>query len=450
MELKTEKRSGQRPFADIVFAAADRNLRCNTAYPVYRDLFRAYESDQDILQGVEALSFYLHVPFCRQLCSFCEYTRFLAGDNVLETRYLDLLERQIERFFQTHTIRTLYGLDIGGGTPTSLSDANFERLLCLSDRMVQQREMAEGFEKSIEFSFNTISGEKLRMIREHGFRRISAGIQSMSRSLMQANNRELIQLEALRARCGEARDLGIEKINLDLMYGLKGQTDDMLLGAMDAIALLRPEQVTLYEMRYNRFGSAPQELTRERLFAQYSQMYKALSSMGYRSRFGQNTFSLGDDLGVSSYLRYRMAEGTPYKGFGISAQSMGPHGLSYGSLKNTADTVMPELEEITESSNYALPPEELAAKYVSIAMYHARFRLSALRRILGADPEEVYAEELAFLRARKLIRQEGDEVFLTSEGFFHYGAAAALFWSRPQKQALLREQSNRKEGNTAK
>lgn len=447
MERKTDPRSGERPSADRVFEAADRNLRCNTAYPVYRDLFQAYESDLDILQGVEALSFYIHVPFCRQLCSFCEYTRFPAGDAAGESHYLDLLERQIERFLQTHTVRSLYGLDIGGGTPTSLSDANFERLLCLSDRLEQHREKAEGFEKSIEFSFNTITAEKLRMIRSHGFRRISAGIQSMSRSLMQANNRELIQLEALRDSCAEAHDLGIEKINLDLMYGLKGQTDDMLLGTMDAISLLRPEQVTLYEMRYNRFGSVPPELTRERLFAQYSAMYDALTSMGYRSRFGQNTFSLGDDLGVSSYLRYRMAEGTPYKGFGISAQSMGPSGISYGSLKNTADAVMPVLEEIRESSNYALPPEELAAKYVSIAMYHARFRLSALRRILGADPEAFYAAELAFLRERSLIRQEGEELLLTPEGFLHYGAVAALFWSQGQKQALLREQAESKEGS---
>lgn len=441
--------SEQRPSAGSVFKAADRNLRCNTAYPVYRDLFLEYESDMDILQGVEELSFYLHVPFCRQLCSFCEYTRFLAGDVEKESHYLDLLELQIERFLRTHTIRRLYGLDIGGGTPTSLSDANFERLLCLSDRLDQPREKVEGFEKSIEFSFNTITAEKLRMISRHGFRRISAGIQSMSRSLMQANNREMIQLEALRDRCREAYDLGIEKINLDLMYGLKGQTDDMLLGSMDVISKLRPEQVTLYEMRYNRFGSAPPELTRERLFAQYSTMFDALTSMGYRSRFGQNTFSLGDDLGVSSYLRLRMAEGTPYKGFGISAQSMGPHGISYGSLKNTTEIVLPQIEEITESSNYALPPEELAAKYVSIAMYHARFRLSALRRILGADPETVYAAELAYLRERNLIRQEGEDVFLTPEGFLHYGAVAALFWSQPQKQELLRGQSESKEGNSS-
>ena len=430
---------------ESVFEAADRNLRCNTAYPVYRDLFRVYESDADILQGVEEMSFYVHVPFCRQLCSFCEYTRFLAGDSGKEAQYLDLLQRQIERFFQTHTVKRIFGLDVGGGTPTSLSDANFERLLYLSDRLEQQREQADGYEKSIEFSFNTISAEKLRMIRAHGFRRISAGIQSMSRSLMQSNNRELIRLETLRDRCALAHDIGIEKINLDLMYGLRGQTDDMLLGTMDAISLLRPEQVTLYEMRYNRFGDAPQELTRERLFEQYSVMFDALTAMGYRSRFGQNTFSLGDDPGVSSYLRFRMAEGTPYKGFGISAQSMGPRGISYGSLKNTPDTVMPELAEIAESSNYVLPPEELAAKYVSIAMYHARFRLSALRRILGADPEAVYADELAFLRSRNLIRQEDDTVFLTPEGFLHYGAAAALFWSQMQKQALLREQSKREE-----
>lgn len=61
-----------------VFNIADKNLCCNTAYPVFKDEWKKYLSEQDIFADTHDISVYFHVPFCRQLCRFCEYTRFLA------------------------------------------------------------------------------------------------------------------------------------------------------------------------------------------------------------------------------------------------------------------------------------------------------------------------------------------------------------------------------------
>lgn len=423
-----------------LFRAADGNVKCNTAYPIFKKEFQKYASDCDVMEGVTELSYYIHVPFCKHLCSFCEYTRFQSGNKAQEDRYLKLLEAQIREFKKTHKICKVYGLDIGGGTPSALDDENFEKVLKLANFLLEGESDAEDFEKSIEISFTTITEEKIRLIGQYGFKRVSAGIQSMSRQVLERQGREYKGIQETEMYMRALHAAGVEKINLDLMYAMPDQSDDAIQGTLDAIEMLLPEQVTLYEMRYNRMKEKPKYIDRELQYRQYSQMYRRLVNMGYEGRFGRNTFTRCKDHGVSSYIWHRMDEGIPYKGFGISAQSMGIKGISYGSLKNTDMRVIPEMASIENSSNYALPKEEMAAKYVSIAMYGGSFRLDALSRILGRDSCEYFAEELAFLLLNKYIRIKGDTVLVTEKGFRYYGAIAALFWSDPQKEALLDQQ----------
>lgn len=181
-------------------------------------------------------------------------------------------------------------------------------------------------------------------------------------------------------------------------------------------------------------------INRQVLYHQYSYMYQRLVAMGYHAVFGQNTFSLMNDQGVSSYLYSRMFDCIPYKGFGVSAQSMSRQGISYNILKNSSSEKMPEWDSLTEEDVYLLPPEEIAAKYVCIALYSGRFSLSVLTEILGRNAEEYYADELGFLSARDLICHQGSVLFLTKEGFSVYGAVAALFWSKKHQEMYLKVQ----------
>ena len=431
---------------DEIFRAADRNINCNTAYPIFKNSFKSFEADCDVMEGVTELSYYIHIPFCRQLCRFCEYTRFQAGNKAQEDRYLELLEAQIRDFAQKHEIRKVYGLDIGGGTPSALDDEDFEKILKLSNALLEGDPSmgikapikADEFEKSIEISFSTISDAKIRLIGQYGFKRVSTGIQSMSREVLEKQGREYSEIREMEGIMKTLYAAGVEKINLDLMYAMPDQSDDAILGTLDAIEMLKPEQVTIYEMRYNRMKTRPDYIDRELQYRQYGLLYQGLTRMGYEGRFGRNTFTRCGDHGVSSYIRYRMEQGIPYKGFGISAQSMGRIGISYGSLKNTDLCAIPEMDAIETSSNYRLPKDEMAAKYVSIAMYGGSFRLDALGRILGEDAKEYFNEELEYLLQNDYVTVEGDCVAVTEKGFRYYGAIAALFWSDAQKAELLK------------
>lgn len=422
---------------DKLFDTADRNLLCNTAYPYQKKLFEPYFSKADLFAEVHELSFYLHIPFCKQLCRFCEYTRFKAGDEEVESRYLDILQDQVHEFLDSHTISMIYGMDIGGGTPTALSKREFARLLWLSSKLENAAKRSLDYEKSIEISFSTIDEPKMELIAEYGFLRLSAGLQSSDRNLLSENGRVVLNEKRIEKILLSAHKHGIKKVNLDLMYGLEGQSDDSIRKTLDSIASLHPEQVTVYETRYNKYKKVPASVTRELQYRQYCILYEGLIKHGYTGRFGANTFSSCGDDGLSSYIRNRMKYCVPYKGFGISAQSMTRNGISYGSLKNTKAHQMPPLEMLTEEYNYLLPASEIAAKYVSVALYGGSFRLDILDEILGEDSVAYFQTQLLFLLQRELINIVEKEVVLTEKGFRFYGAIASLFWSEEQQQYLL-------------
>lgn len=427
-----------------LFEAASKDLCCNTSYPYRRGYFSGYLSNRDIMEDVTKLSLYFHVPFCKSLCRFCEYTKFLADDVALQNHYVDILERQVSKYLETHPVQLLYGLDIGGGTPTALTAENLERVLALTRNIIQNSNFVSDFEPSIEFSYQTLDEKKSELIGKYGFARASSGIQVYDSAFLKKENRDNPKIETIRKKNEYLKQCGIQKINLDLMYGMQGQTGSMLQAGLEAVEALQPEQVTLYEMRYNQVASKNSSWNRDTLFDAYSLLYHGLIKTGYQARFGQNTFSKNaEDEGVSSYLRYRMGSGVPYKGFGISAQSMSSRGISYNSLKGSHDLHMPEIEQIEEAYTYLLPSEEIAAKYVCIALYSGRFRISALSRLLGEDAKSHFAAEFGWLLEHDYIKMGNDFCQVTETGFRYYGAIAALFWPPLHKTKFIEERTER-------
>lgn len=211
---------------DEFFMAVDGDMRCNTSYPISPGYFAKYRefSDCDILKTAQDLSFYIHVPFCKHLCKFCEYTRFLSGDHTRESHYISILSDQIKSYIDSHNTGKLYGLDIGGGTPSALNVENFKLLLELSSILeTQATEKVSDFEKSIEISFPTITDQKLDLITEHGFGRISAGIQTVDIKLLKNHCRDNTNSNNIIIIRNRIAEKGITKLNLDLMYGLAGQ-----------------------------------------------------------------------------------------------------------------------------------------------------------------------------------------------------------------------------------
>ena len=402
----------------------------NTSYPISPSDWATYRVQGPLsFENDRRLSFYIHIPFCKQLCSFCEYTRMPCPDDNVQRNYLFAIANDIKRFKQQYQDVTLLGFDIGGGTPTSLSEKNFSLLMQIYQRAISGVELDDQYEPSIEGTFNTLSEYKLEAMVKSGFHRLSLGVQSSCNSVLHQHQRGSTKEAIMSAWLKKAWEKGIKKINLDFMYGLKGQNQSTIRQDIELISRLRPQQVTLYELRTNMI-SAEESFTKDELFDKYVQYYDGLIALGYYARFGQNTFSVDTtDEGVSSYLRERMLNGAAYKGFGLSAQSMSSSGIAYN-VGKLAVTPQNELnkESYTELFTYLLPLNELASKYMAISAYNGSFSIARLRDY--GISERTLNEIVGFCIDEGLLyKGERDRMFITPKGFKHYGALFSLFYA---------------------
>ncbi|WP_033325135.1 STM4012 family radical SAM protein [Streptomyces yerevanensis] len=229
-----------RPYQHYVYAYPHK-----TAYgPLSREQASLRELWAD--EPKDALSLYFHIPFCEVRCGFCNlFTRIGAPDG-LTTAYLDALERQAAAVREALGDRARFaGAAFGGGTPTFLTAAELERLCDLAERGLGADLTA--IPLSVEASPATATADRLAVLAERGTTRLSLGVQSFvdaeARSAVRPQRRA--DVEAALARI---RDAGIPVLNIDLIYGIEGQTEESWRRSLDAALAWQPEELYLYPL----------------------------------------------------------------------------------------------------------------------------------------------------------------------------------------------------------
>ena len=144
----------------------------------------------------------------------------VCPDEKLQYRYLRTLDNDVSTFVSAHPDIKLRGFDIGGGTPTSLSEDNFYYLLQIYREALDWLDVTDDFEPSIEGTFDTLSIKKLNAIAQAGIRRLSLGIQSTDEQVLCHHHRCINNMAEMKEWIDAAHSVGIKKVNLDLMHGL--------------------------------------------------------------------------------------------------------------------------------------------------------------------------------------------------------------------------------------
>jgi len=189
---------------------------------------------------------YVHVPFCRALCAYCDFARQVRTE-VDVTRYLTALRLEFIRATQAVGARmeprTVY---VGGGTPTSLMPGELEQLLLL---IREHADLLHVVEFTVEANPGTLSPGTFSILRRHGVNRISFGVQSFQPRLLALLGRIHSAEQAQRA-VREARDAGFQNVSLDLMHGLPGQTRSELAADLAAAIDAAPNHISAYGLSY--------------------------------------------------------------------------------------------------------------------------------------------------------------------------------------------------------
>ncbi|MBO9766835.1 MULTISPECIES: STM4012 family radical SAM protein [Xanthomonas] len=193
----------------------------------------------------QALFLYLHIPFCSYRCGFCNLFALARPAPAQVEAYLAQMERQLQATVQALGAHRFVRFAMGGGTPSYLDAAQLRRVF---DMVARHATIAlDTIPAGIEVSPETVDAEKLQVLRQAGIDRVSMGIQSFSAAevsaLVRPQQRETVEraIDIIRAQ-------GITTLNLDLIYGIAGQTVESFLASIDSALQHAPEELYLYPL----------------------------------------------------------------------------------------------------------------------------------------------------------------------------------------------------------
>ena len=210
-------------------------------------------NEEAVLKGIEygnTFSLYVGIPFCPSICAYCSFSSYplAVWEKEVDT-YLDALEKEIEASASMMGEKKLLTFYMGGGTPTSLSASQMDRLLTCLEKYFN---LSDARERTIEAGRpDSISEDKLEVLKKHQISRISINPQTMNQATLDLIGRKHTVQDIVDAFY-MARKLGFENINMDLIAGLPGETSEHMRKTMDAIVELRPDSVTVHSLALKR------------------------------------------------------------------------------------------------------------------------------------------------------------------------------------------------------
>jgi len=196
-------------------------------------------------QDRSALFAYIHIPFCAMRCGFCNLFAMARPSADMVDRYVQQVLVQMRALDGALGERRFARFALGGGTPTYLSAAQLDTLLC-GARDILGIDL-QATPAGIEASPETVTAANLAVCRAHGIDRVSLGIQSFAGAEMRALARPQ-QNATVQHAIGLIRAAGFPTLNLDLIYGIAGQTVASLLASIDSALAFRPEEIYLYPL----------------------------------------------------------------------------------------------------------------------------------------------------------------------------------------------------------
>ena len=188
----------------------------------------------------KAKSLYIHIPFCHKICDYCDFTK-LQYFRKFAIPYLEALKEELESY-QISDLETIY---VGGGTPTSLEDDLFEQLLEII------KPYSVGVEEyTFEANPESLSLEKIRLLKQYGVNRVSIGVQTTNQKILDSVNRNH-SFDQVKEAIKNLKETGFDNINVDLILGLPHSSEAILKNDINSILSLDIKHISCYGLTVN-------------------------------------------------------------------------------------------------------------------------------------------------------------------------------------------------------
>lgn len=350
---------------------------------------------------------YIHIPFCKSKCHYCDFVSF-AGREYLMEAYTDRLIKEM-RSFKGRLFDTVY---LGGGTPSCLPAKLAGRLF---DAIHACFSIAPDAEMTCEMNPDSVTREYLQCVRQAGFNRISLGMQSHDDRLLRALGRVHSASDTSRS-AALCRNEGFININLDLMFGIPGQTVHDVVQAIETAAALGAAHISCYSLSVEEgtpfhadisggLLTLPDEDTERDM---YDQAVQALGALGFKpyeiSNFAQAGCACRHNIG---YWRQK-----PYLGVGLAAHS-------YENAARTANTAVLEdyLQGVTVVSREIINAAESRFETLMLGLRMTDgVPLDVFLKMHGVTLEDVYGKKIKLLAEKGLLILADGALKLTRRG----------------------------------
>lgn len=360
------------------------------------------------------LGIYIHIPFCRSKCYYCDFTSYTNRCEQIEG-YIQEVKREMEQYdLSQYNVTTIY---IGGGTPSYIDEKYIKQLLEeLKKRLKKNQTKWEEIEITIEVNPGTVTKTKMEIYRQVGVNRVSIGLQSTNDTLLKQigrihNYQEFLEAYQL------VKEAGFENINIDLMIGLPNQTIEDIKQSLEEIQKLSPNHVSVYsliveedtkmeELIQKGKLQLPEEETERQM---YWYVKNKLELNGYKHYEISNFAKKGKE----SKHNVNCWEQKEYIGFGATAHSY-LNGVRY------SNSDFPEEGQWCYLNKYVEEKQTLEDK-------KKEYMLLGLRKIDGVsiqkfkekyvdNPIFLFREEIENLVDDELLEVDGNWIRLTKKG----------------------------------
>ena len=375
------------------------------------------------------LGLYIHIPFCEHKCDYCDFYSVTKFED--HVRFTDTILLQLEDYAEKtadYVIDTVY---IGGGTPTVLP---VKRMLEILDGIYRNFNISPNVEFTMEANPATVDYKMLKKYRKAGVNRLSFGLQS-------ANDEELGQLSRIHTfyefveSYNMAKKAGFDNINVDIMYGIPGQTQYSLGYTLEQVCDLNPKHISLYGLKIEEgtpFFNKREKLNLPDEDTEY-EMYKyAVDYLAFRGYWQYEISNFASD-GYKSRHNLKYWNCQEYLGVGPSAHSyFGNQRFSY---KRSVDMFMDAMEYVDAGidileENYTVSPEERVDEYIMLKLRLSEgINVNEFKEKFDKDFGEMFKDELKLYIDNGFMEYKNGHYYFTTKGMYVSNYILATFMS---------------------
>jgi len=402
-------------------------------YPMSRDWLETLVTASLRSTAAQPLNLYLHFPFCRQICAFCNLYSVVARPDEPFAQYMDLLGEEMRRYSALAHGRRIDTIYLGGGTPSILPAAELDRCLAYIESVFQtdRREVAE---VAIEVAPDTVNLERLTQFVGIGINRINLGLQTTSDTgLRQIGRRH--GYAAVSQVIYDAMTCGFENVCIDLIYGLPQQSVDQWRAIINEVLSFGAPTICAYPLtlrpntgfahraielsgsdQYLKYEIARQMLCEAGYLQETHVRYVIPEKGGYRQK--KNHWAGQDVLGIGAGARGYLRDCDYRNGYSIRRR------------RTALDTYYAQSAhgQWVSTSGLYLDSDERMRRQVILGLLD--IDRSRFRSEFGADMVEVFTEQFAYLERLELVTIDSDRVRLTERGRKYRDLLVQLFFSR--------------------